>query len=490
MVWLGMAFMVTALIGVWAAYDQGVAWRRFVLIVMGLAIMLGVALAGRYRREKALAGIALGSGLLAGAIGAYFLLVYDWQPSAVGEFTLIQQAGIWIQGHRPALPVSEDINANVAGGILVLLLPLAVAGVAWVKSGFPAERSVLQGRPVCSSSSVMVAAAAISTTLALALAVIALILTGSRGAWIGLIAGAGVAAALGRLSHRRHSFAAVLVLACALLFLLWAAVALPGLESLLSGVAGGGSAGRSVLWKDMLALVTDYPFTGSGLGSTMMVYSTYVMLLHVGYITHAHNLFLQIAIEQGLPGLVAFAGLLVAAGWRLMARADGRSQVFRLAAIASLVALAVHGMVDAGAYASKAVPALFLPLGFAFGTTIAQGSGFGSRPSAPSAHHVLNTTALTSALVLTFALITAFALALLPASRAAFQANLGTLAQTRAELSRYQWPAWPIQDALRRSPEVDLEPADRTLCGCIGIGSAQRRGQSSARPDRALKGTI
>ena len=209
----------------------------------------------------------------------------------------------------------------------------------------------------------------------------------------------------------------------------------------------------------MLALVIDYPFTGSGLGSTMMVFSTYVMLLHVGYITHAHNLFLQMAIEQGLPGLLAFAGLFVAAGWRLMARADGRSQVFRLAAIASLVALAVHGMVDAGVYTSKAVPVLFLPLGFAFGATVTQGSGGGSRPSAPPAQHALSTAALTSVLILTFALVTAFALALLPASRAAFQANLGALAQTRAELSRYRWPEWPIQDALRRSPEVDLEPA-------------------------------
>ena len=188
--------------------------------------MLGVALAGRFRREKALAGIALGSGLLAGAIGAYFLLVYDWQATAAGKFALIQQAGIWIQGHRPALPVSEDINANVASGILVLLLPLAVAGVAWAKSGFLAERRVLHSRPVWSPSSVMFAAVVIVTTLALALAVIALVLTGSRGAWIGLIAGAGVAAALSRLSHRRHSFAAILVLAGALLFLLWAAVSL------------------------------------------------------------------------------------------------------------------------------------------------------------------------------------------------------------------------------------------------------------------------
>ena len=43
--------------------------------------------------------------------------------------------------------------------------------------------------------------------------------------------------------------------------------------------------------------------------------------------------------------------------------------------------------------------------------------------------------------------------------RAVFQANLGTLIQTRAELAVYRWPDWPIQDALRRSPEIKLDSA-------------------------------
>ena len=218
---------------------------------------------------------------------------------------------------------------------------------------------------------------------------------------------------------------------------------------------------RAALWRDMPALITDYPFTGSGLGSTMMVYSTYVVLLHVGYITHAHNLFLQMAIEQGVPGLLAFVGLFLVIGWRLAARVDGRSQIFRLAAIASLVALVVHGTVDAGVYASRAVPILFLPFGFALAETVSQRSDRGPRPAVPPARHALRTAGLTPALVLTFAVVFALVmvLGLLPVSRAAFQANLGAAAQTRAELSLYQWPAWPIQDALRRSPVVDLVPA-------------------------------
>ena len=47
----------------------------------------------------------------------------------------------------------------------------------------------------------------------------------------------------------------------------------------------------------------------------------------------------------------------------------------------------------------------------------------------------------------------------IPNLRAVFQANLGALIQTRAELAVYRWPDWPIQDALRRSPEVKLDSA-------------------------------
>jgi tetratricopeptide (TPR) repeat protein len=50
-------------------------------------------------------------------------------------------------------------------------------------------------------------------------------------------------------------------------------------------------------------------------------------------------------------------------------------------------------------------------------------------------------------------------LLLLPGVRASFVANLGTVAQTRAELSVYDFRTWRFQDAVRRSPEVDLAPA-------------------------------
>ena len=118
----------------------------------------------------------------------------------------------------------------------------------------------------------------------------------------------------------------------------------------------------------MLPLVADYPFTGSGLGGTMLVFSSYVLMLHVGFITHAHHLFLQIAVEQGLPAMGAFAVMTGTAAWGTLRSAGQPGQTRRFpapAAMAAIVALLIHGTVDAGTYSSKLVPVVFLPLGFA-----------------------------------------------------------------------------------------------------------------------------
>ena len=48
---------------------------------------------------------------------------------------------------------------------------------------------------------------------------------------------------------------------------------------------------------------------------------------------------------------------------------------------------------------------------------------------------------------------------LLPGLQAAWQANLGAVAQTRTELSIYRWLNYPIQDAVRRQEQAALAPA-------------------------------
>ncbi|HQY95149.1 tetratricopeptide repeat protein, partial [Caldilinea sp.] len=192
----------------------------------------------------------------------------------------------------------------------------------------------------------------------------------------------------------------------------------------------------------------DAPFTGSGLRSTMMALSTYVYILHVGYISHVHNLYLELAVEQGLLGLIAWLCLVCSA---LSALVQARSRRvtpigMQAALLAALVALLVHGLVDAGLYASRLAFLIFLPIGAAW----AAGGRAHAADLEARSRRLLGALAPLAAVALLFAW---------PGSRAGWQANLGVTAQTQAELFLYTWPEWPMQDALRRSPAIDLEPA-------------------------------
>jgi tetratricopeptide (TPR) repeat protein len=156
-------------------------------------------------------------------------------------------------------------------------------------------------------------------------------------------------------------------------------------------------------------------------------------------------------LEQGLLGLLALLWLLATAYWP-----NQQAASWRQPALASLAVLLLHGLVDDVFYGGDGAGIFLLFVPFALLARPAETSG-------PTAQ---NTSALKQAgprlpsfLGPVLALLALAALLLLPSWQAALQANLGALAQTRAELAVYDWPEWPIQDALRRSSGIDLAPA-------------------------------
>jgi tetratricopeptide (TPR) repeat protein len=166
----------------------------------------------------------------------------------------------------------------------------------------------------------------------------------------------------------------------------------------------------------------------------MMQYSTYSLLIHVGYISHSHNLLLDLAVEQGLLGALAYAALVITGVvWGLRAlRAAEREDPARVpaleAALASLAVIVAHGLVDDVIYGSNALLLLLVPFGLLLSA--------GRRPrTAPPARSAVGP-AVTAGLVLTALLVLLAALG--PNGlRAAWHANLGAVAQARRELGAY-----------------------------------------------------
>ncbi|MBN1657051.1 MAG: O-antigen ligase family protein [Anaerolineae bacterium] len=453
-------FLLTAAVSVWAAYDRDAAWAKFWLIIGGVLLLYALANAGL--QPVAMAWIpAIGGACLA----LYFVLTHDWSAHAV-KAQVITDLGVGWQSLRPTVP-GPRLNANEAGGVLAMLAPFAV----W--NGWHTWHGVKAGRNVRRAAMWL---SPIAATGALTLILLGLLSTQSRGAWLALAASAVCAGAwffAGRMTRRRPewrrgAWVALLLLAAAAGIV--AGIGLRGSDVLARDLFSTDSLlSRFGFHRDSLLLASDYPLIGAGLDGFQMLYSSYAMLIHVGFIEHSHNLFLSLAIDQGLPGLLALLwmwGMVAVAAWRGAAGA-GEDTEQSLApqlgvAALSIVVILVHGFVDTALY-GKFVFLLFLPVAFA---ALRPGPRRESRRRAVPRPWMVGLAALAIPTLLwpgrTLSLV---------------YSNLGAVRQSQAELRVYSWPEWPLQDAVRRA--VDLDPAvgafERALALNEANATANRR---------------
>jgi len=130
---------------------------------------------------------------------------------------------------------------------------------------------------------------------------------------------------------------------------------------------------RPELWDRSLHALSILPITGTGAGS----FETVVPMLFPLYSfspdgcpPHAHNLFLQIGLDLGFPGLAATTALFVlaAVAGLLAFRSAGRSRRSPLQAIlagylASLAAILIHGLIDVPLWLNKPHALMFFVAG-------------------------------------------------------------------------------------------------------------------------------
>lgn len=173
-------------------------------------------------------------------------------------------------------------------------------------------------------------------------------------------------------------------------------------------------------------LVKDFALTGIGLGGTFgMIYSRYVLLIRVPFLTYAHNLFLAVWLSHGLLGILGF-GWLVFVLARLIGRGlrQGASPLFWGSALGMAASL-LHGLVDATQYEGPEWP--MLPLYALLGLVAA------TAPKRLAPRRWLRLSwpwlSLLGALALLLGILT------WPALSSIYQINRGSLAQARADLS-------------------------------------------------------
>lgn len=345
-----------ALVGFWLL--RGLAYRRFSAAtpaewaVAGLTLMIPVTLwvtafpeLTHPQVHRLLSGIALYYALVNWIITPERLCWAVWGVAAAG-FLLACFATIsveWAPNKVVFVPdllyskfqvlVSDPVHPNVIAGGLVILLPVALAVLLFAWRRLHWLEKILIGLAAAWMAAIL--ALSLSRGAWLATGIVLVILAAMRWRW-GWLAGFAVAIGGGAVAY----------------FL--------GVERfvqlLVYSSSTGGIESRIEIWSRALYMIQDFPFTGIGLGSfgpvADMLYPFF--LFQPSTVFHAHNLFLQIAVDLGLPGLIAWLAIflcMLRLSWRLyrLGRSNSDCWIAGLGAglLCSQVALAVHGMLDA-----------------------------------------------------------------------------------------------------------------------------------------------
>lgn len=217
-------------------------------------------------------------------------------------------------------------NPNVLAEYLLLIIPLAAVGV------------------VTSKTSTGKTFSAIATVCML----LAMLLTLSRGGWLGLVLSIAVFLIL---IDRRFIVIGVI---CALAAVLVLPDSVINRFTSIGNLTDGSTSYRVAIWMGTLSMLSDYWFCGIGPGTAAFnsVYPSYSY--NAATAQHSHNLYLQITCETGIAGIVIFVVLLFVffkTTCSALARTQDKTAKFRLIAVISgMLGFLLQGMSDFSFY--------------------------------------------------------------------------------------------------------------------------------------------
>lgn len=234
-------------------------------------------------------------------------------------------------------------NPNVLANFLVLLIPFSFALFLGTKK----------------------IAAKISCFALAAMLCLTLLLTFSRGGWLGLLVGL---LAFALLKDRR-------MLILILIGLLAGAALLPDVFlqrfSTIGSPQDTSNAYRFRVWQESIGIIEDFPLSGVGLGheAFMRIYPMY-MLDREKSPFHTHNSYLQILVETGIIGLLVFLWLLASyfkRGLKAVASCrDKELKYYMIASMSATVGILIQGLGDVIIYLPKITILFWLNIALLF----------------------------------------------------------------------------------------------------------------------------
>jgi putative inorganic carbon (HCO3(-)) transporter len=369
---------VMVLVSLYATYDIAQSLSKIIGMVLAFGVFFAFArisdhFAGWWGAAFVFAATNLG-------IAAFALLSVQWGAKIPVIGTLVSRLPPRIVN----LPGAEQgLNPNEIAGALVWSIPLFVTmTIALLVRR--ATVSEMLGKRITSLAILALRAA---TLFVLAI----LVLSQSRSGYLGLAVGLGaIAFVVATWRWRAVLAAGCIVVVIAAVIFLRSSDANPFSEntSALSAESAINTwTGRVEIWSRAIYGIQDFAFTGMGMNTfgrvAYVLYPLFLISPDMDF-GHAHNEFLQAALDLGVPGLIAFAALYFGAAgmlwtiWRHAGTMLPDSFIVRAIALglgAGLLAHLVYGMTDATLLGSKPGVLFWMSLGLIAGLYAQMQSG-------------------------------------------------------------------------------------------------------------------
>jgi len=364
--WAIALLLLMVLVSLYATYSVAISLPRIAGVLLGVAIYYAVVEAVQSRQALVWACAIY---LVAG-VGVAGLAVVGMEK--ISKNPILGQAVSRLPRLVRGLSENpEGLHPNIVAGTLLWFIPLGLILAIWL---WQSRAGGLRQR-----AGSLLAFAGILGIVGI------LVLTQSRGGLVGL--GVALLLLVTRIGRPGKVLAVVaVVVAVAVLVGMGPGrigEALVGKDVGTAPVSGLETLnGRIELWSRALYAIQDFPFTGMGMGTFGYVIPVLYPLFMVSpdvVILHAHDEFLQVALDLGLPGLVSFLAIYLLIGWMLSSvlRRD-TDRFYHWMALAILVGLISHatwGMTDAILLGAKPAILWWALLGLGAATFLLMGQG-------------------------------------------------------------------------------------------------------------------
>lgn len=323
----------------WLTLSLDPAYTRYYLL-RGCAVTGGfflvLALVNSRRRVRQLLQVLVFSGTFQAAYGALMVL------SGL-------ELGFFVEKYvGKGVATGTFVNRNHYAGYLVMCLS---AGIGLLLSQLATD-SPPDWKERLRRWLQLLLSPKIRLRLYLAVMVVALVLTRARTGNVAFFTSLGFAGALALMARRRVSWQVVMFLASLLLVDMLILGKWFGFDRLVERLEQTHPEAEARVWSNEYALdyLADFPLTGSGGGSFYGVFPNYQADHLQGFHQHAHNDYLEVAVELGVPAALTLAAVVCLAFWNaFQVQRRRRDPMYRGAGFAVTMAVlwaAIHSATD------------------------------------------------------------------------------------------------------------------------------------------------